>query len=101
MPARTGGLRRWGRLLVAALGLWAGLQAPAAVAAPAVLADEPPATLASLGEPVAVSVPSLDRPGGAAVMLPGLWWPVALPEGGTRPAVVLLHGCGGAFDAAG
>lgn len=42
-----------------------------------------------------VSVPSLDAAHGAAVVLPGHWFPA--PQGGRLPAWVLLHGCGGPY----
>ena len=52
--------------------------------------------------PAQVQVPSLDRVDGQALLLSGLWFPVApgaMPgASGPRPALVLLHGCGGAFD---
>lgn len=49
--------------------------------------------------PEVVVVPSLDRPGGVAVDLPGHWFRV---EGvGPAPAVLALHGCGGLFDGRG
>ena len=56
-----------------------------------------------------VFFPSLDGAGNAPVMLTGLWMPMlAVPAGpmavggSTRaPAVVLLHGCGGAWDKTG
>jgi dienelactone hydrolase len=44
----------------------------------------------------AVQVPSLDRVKGEPVVLPGLWF--AAPGSGRQPAMVLLHGCGGAFN---
>lgn len=46
-----------------------------------------------------VQVDSLDRSGGAAVSMPGFWFPAA----GTAaaPAFVLLHGCGGPYGRAG
>ena len=47
-----------------------------------------------------VDVPSLDtRFGGTAVVLPSHWFPSA--TAGPAPAMVLLHGCGGMFDARG
>jgi dienelactone hydrolase len=48
--------------------------------------------------PQAVSVPSLDRPAGAAlpVALPAAWF--AAPVAGPAPALVLLHGCSGLFE---
>ena len=56
--------------------------------------------------PQRVEVSSLDRSGGEPVRLPGFWFPVgggsaaagsaAQPEV-LRPALVLLHGCGGAY----
>jgi dienelactone hydrolase len=46
-----------------------------------------------------VAVPSLDRTAGATVVLSADWF--AAPGAGARPAIVLLHGCGGAFDARG
>ena len=52
--------------------------------------------------PTRVSVPSLDRVDGQALLLSGHWFPIAqgaLPGGsGVRPALALLHGCGGAVD---
>lgn len=48
---------------------------------------------------VAVEVPSFDRAGGNAVQLPSHWF--AAKEPGPRPALVLLHGCGGFFDGKG
>jgi dienelactone hydrolase len=46
-----------------------------------------------------VAVPSLDTTGGAALMLPGHWFPAPQAAGaGATPALVLLHGCGGFFD---
>jgi dienelactone hydrolase len=46
-----------------------------------------------------VEVPSLDAPDGHAVALAGYWFAADAP--GRRPAVLLLHGCGGAYDARG
>ena len=46
-----------------------------------------------------VSVPSLDAPHGAALGLPGYWF--AAPGAARAPAWVLLHGCGGPYDADG
>jgi dienelactone hydrolase len=47
-----------------------------------------------------VSVPSLELQHGTPVLLAGFWFPVdqapAPPAG--RPAVLMLHGCGGAYD---
>lgn len=48
---------------------------------------------------VGVEVPSLDPVNGAALPLPGHWFASAQP--GRRPAVLMLHGCGGALDAQG
>ncbi|MFO1223732.1 MAG: prolyl oligopeptidase family serine peptidase [Burkholderiaceae bacterium] len=42
-----------------------------------------------------VEVPSLDRPHGAALLLPGIWF--AASRLGPAPAWVLLHGCSGAY----
>ncbi len=51
-------------------------------------------------EPIAVTVPSLDAPGGRTVALGGLWF--AAPgqgEGAAKaPAIVMLHGCDGLYD---
>lgn len=47
---------------------------------------------------VKVEVPSLDRRDGEIVQLVGHWFEAA---GGRRPAVLLLHGCGGAYDGKG
>jgi len=47
-----------------------------------------------------VSVPSLELQHGTPVLLAGFWFPVdqAPAPSVDRPAVVLLHGCGGAYD---
>lgn len=42
-----------------------------------------------------VEVPSLERVGGAPVSLPGYWFPA--PGAASAPAMLLLHGCGGAL----
>ena len=44
----------------------------------------------------AVEVPSLDRPAGPAIMLPGFWFAAAADS--PAPAMLLLHGCGGMYD---
>ncbi len=59
-------------------------------------------TCASVSAQTLVTVPSLEQRNGAAVSLPAHWF--AAPRGGdegARPAVVLLHGCGGPFDGKG
>jgi dienelactone hydrolase len=66
------------RLAALLCGLWAGV----ALAAPAL-----------------VEVPSLDQAQGAPVTLSGHWFPAEGAE--RRPAVVLLHGCGGLLDGKG
>jgi dienelactone hydrolase len=43
-----------------------------------------------------VSVPSLDMQHGASVLLAGHWF--AVESAHSHPAVLLLHGCGGAYD---
>jgi dienelactone hydrolase len=43
-----------------------------------------------------VAVPSLEQQGGAALPLKAHWFQAA--AAGARPAVVLLHGCGGAYN---
>lgn len=56
--------------------------------------------------PAQIRVPSLDRVDGQALLLSAHWFPVvsgaepgAVPgASGPRPALVLMHGCGGAFD---
>jgi dienelactone hydrolase len=45
---------------------------------------------------VEVPVPSLDAPGGTAVVLRGHWF--AADQATAAPALVLLHGCGGAYE---
>ncbi len=116
-PGPWSPLRTWGAL--EALGVraarrcvWAAAAAGlAALALPANAQNTPPA-VAPVPAPlpvsvsVSVSVPSLDRVrGGAAVQLPSTWFAVA--EGGATasastskpaPALVLLHGCGGALE---
>ena len=64
--------------------------------------------LAQTAEPAGqrVHFPSLDGAGNAPVMLTGLWMPMpaanagplAVGGGGRAPAVVLLHGCSGAWE---
>jgi dienelactone hydrolase len=45
-----------------------------------------------------VQVPSLDRSGAEPLQLPSFWFPVgSTAEGPPRPALVLLHGCGGPY----
>lgn len=51
---------------------------------------------ATVAAPSRVSVPSLDAAAGEPIVLPGYWFPAAVS--GTAAAVVLLHGCGGAYD---
>lgn len=46
-----------------------------------------------------VAVPGVDRAGGAPIELPGHWF--APPGPGPAPAMLLLHGCGGPYDARG
>ena len=53
----------------------------------------------ALAQPQSVVVPSLDAPQAVAAQLPGHWF--AADAGSDRPAVVLLHGCGGAYDSKG
>jgi dienelactone hydrolase len=48
--------------------------------------------------PTDVRVPSLDAPGGTAVVLRGHWFAAsATGAAGPAPAMVLMHGCGGAY----
>ena len=54
---------------------------------------------AAQGQPVQVRLASLDAPGGTPVVLDGHWF--AAPGTAPAPAMVLLHGCGGAFDSRG
>jgi len=61
------------------------------------------ATLLAAGAAAAqqlVDVPSLDRVDGQALQLPGIWFAAAAASA-PAPAVVLLHGCGGPYDARG
>lgn len=51
---------------------------------------------AMAGAQTKVEVPSLERHEGAPLALAGHWF--AAPATGARPAIVLLHGCGGAYD---
>ena len=81
------------RLAVAVLALVAQAHRPAAAAEPG-----------GQSSPRRVEVPSLDRSGGEPVRLPGFWFPVAAPDAAAtgasspaRPALVLLHGCGGPY----
>jgi dienelactone hydrolase len=52
---------------------------------------------ATSAEPQPVSVPSLDAPRGAPVLLPSTWFAATLAAA-PAPALVLLHGCGGALE---
>jgi dienelactone hydrolase len=54
------------------------------------------AALAVQAQPVDVQLPSLDAPGGTPVVLKGHWF--AAPGTAAAPAMVLMHGCGGAYD---
>jgi len=49
--------------------------------------------------PERVAVPSLDKPTGTAVDLPGHWF--RAPIDGPAPALLALHGCGGLYDGRG
>lgn len=55
-----------------------------------------PLPVAAQAEPVDVQLPSLDAPGGTPVVLKGHWF--AAPGTAAAPAMVLMHGCGGAYD---
>ena len=85
-----------GPLNKAATLLWSGVLTAAAYAAPALQTHDAQR----------VDVPSLDRHGGAPLLLPGYWftsgWVAgsarpALGADSARPALVLLHGCSGVF----
>jgi len=43
-----------------------------------------------------VEIASLDRDGTESIRLPGFWFQA--PVDGPRPAIVLLHGCGGPYS---
>jgi dienelactone hydrolase len=81
-------IRRWAcALLTLFLTTGAGARAPAHDAA-------------SPG-PQRVEFPSLDAPGGQAIVLPAWWFraaPAGQPGWGLVPVVVMLHGCGGLLD---
>lgn len=64
--------------LLATIGAMAGAEARAAA------------------NPVEVSVPSLEQRDAQPLALNAYWY--AAPEPGRRPAVLLLHGCGGPYD---
>lgn len=80
-------------VLAGALCLATTVSAAAAAAGPAAPGEPAPRGMA-------VTVPSLDRPrGGAPVRLPAHWFPAtATATGAAAPAIVLLHGCGGAHE---
>lgn len=79
--------------LAAALAGLAGTAAAQDAASPV----RPAASMAAVA-PVAVSVPSLEQPrGGGPVQLPSTWFP-APNATAPAPALVLLHGCGGALE---
>ena len=61
------------------------------------------ATATATAAPTEVSFPSLDASGGQAVVLKAFWTPAPAPASGTKlsPAMVLLHGCGGPYNARG
>ena len=54
------------------------------------------ACVSAWATPTDVRVPSLDAPGGTAVVLRGHWF--AAEQATPAPALVLMHGCGGAYD---
>ncbi len=56
-----------------------------------------PLSNAVRAEAQAVTVPSLDRDRGAPVQLPSAWY-VAAAGVAPAPAIVLMHGCGGALE---
>ena len=81
----TRGSRRLAGLLGAlALAAMIGAAAPAAAGS------------ATPGSPDKVVVPSLESRGTRPLDLDGFWF--TAPGEGRRPALVLLHGCGGPFD---
>nr|WP_295082613.1 dienelactone hydrolase family protein [uncultured Roseateles sp.] len=55
------------------------------------------AAAASGTTPEKVQVPSLDLRAGQAIPLLGHWFPAAGTSSSRAPAIVLLHGCGGAY----
>ena len=57
------------------------------------------AAVTAAASPVPVAVPSLDSAAGQPLLLPGFWFASAA-AGERRPAVLLLHGCGGPYDRA-
>ena len=59
------------------------------------------ATAAFSAEPQEVALPSLDKPGGTEVVLRGMWFAAPVSAPAQAPALVLMHGCGGMFDARG
>lgn len=81
-----------GLLCALALAPMAGGAAPAATPA-----TTPASTKAAApGAPVQVLVPSLESRGARPLELDGFWF--TAPGEGRRPALVLLHGCGGPYD---
>ena len=90
LPARAPGSWLPGALALALCGAAALVSAWPVHAA----AAEPRRELAA----VRVEVPSLDRQAGEPVRLPGFWFPAGAEGDATpRPALVLLHGCGGPY----
>lgn len=55
-----------------------------------------PAQTGGVRPPVRVAVPSLERHDARPLALDGFWF--TAPGEGRRPAIVLLHGCGGPYD---
>lgn len=82
-------------LCVAGLVAISWAQSPGPAASPS---TDRAAPRMSTVTPERVQVPSLDRSGAAPVQQPGFWFPAGpAGEGPPRPALVLLHGCGGPY----
>ena len=52
-------------------------------------------------DPLAVTLPSLDAPGGRALELAGFWFAAPGAQTLPAPAMLILHGCGGLYNSRG
>ncbi len=77
-------------------GRLAGLLGALVLGAMTGAAAQAPSRSATPGAPAKVVVPSLESRGARPLALDGFWF--TAPGEGRRPALVLLHGCGGPYD---
>ena len=97
-PGHDPGRPRHRRRPALASGRWLA-RAAAVAALQAVQAVQAQGLAAAPAAPQDVQVPSLEAVRGVPLRLPAAWFPAAVE--GRAPALVLLHGCSGAYDGRG